>query len=77
MKRDAVAKVTRKVSKQFPEMKSVRPSVRSQSSSKNGNKKYTLTYKGKAALPGGRSLSRVVRVVADDNGKVFKMSTSK
>jgi len=77
VKREAIAKVSRKVSKQFPEMKSVRPSVRSQSSSKNGNQRYTLTYKGKAALPGGREISRIVRVVTDENGKVFKMSTSK
>ena len=77
MKREAVAKVNRKVSKQFPEMKSVSPSIRSQSTSKNGNQRYTLTYKGKAALPGGREISRIVRVVADETGKVFKMSTSK
>jgi hypothetical protein len=77
MNREAIAKVSRKVSRQFPEMKSVRPSVRTQSNSRNGSKRYTLTFKGKAALPGGRKISRVVRVVADDHGKVFKMSTSK
>jgi hypothetical protein len=75
--REAIAKVNRKVFRQFPEMKSTRPSVRSQSSSKNGKQRYTLTYKGKASLPGGREISRVVRVVADENGKVIKMSTSK
>jgi hypothetical protein len=77
VKGEAVAKVNRKVSRQFPEMKSVRPSIRSQSSSKNGKQRYTLTYKGKATLPGGRKMNRVVRVVVEENGKVIKMSTSK
>jgi hypothetical protein len=77
MNRDAVEKVNRKVTKQFPEFKSVRPSVRSQSKSTNRVQKFTLTYKGKAALPNGRMISRIVRVVADENGKVIRMSTSK
>ena len=77
MNRDAIDKINRKVSKQFPELKSVRPSVRSQSKSTNKLQKFTLTYKGKAALPNGRTISRIVRVVADENGKVIRMSTSK
>jgi hypothetical protein len=77
MDREAIDKVNRKVSKQFPEMKSVRPTVKVESSSNNGNQKFSLTYKGKADLPNGRMISRVVRVVADENGKVIRMSTSK
>ena len=77
MDREAIDKVNRHVSKQFPEMRSTRPTVRVESSSRNGKQKFALTYKGKADLPNGRTISRVVRVVADENGKVIKMSTSK
>ncbi len=77
MNREAINKVSQKVSKQFPEMKSVRPTVRSESKSNNGKQKFSLTYKGKANLPNGRTISRIVRVVADESGKVIRMSTSK
>lgn len=72
----AIKKVTRKVTKQFPEMKGAKPTVRRRSSS--GNKiQFELTYKGKVEVPGGRTLRRVVRVVADESGSVIRMSTSK
>jgi hypothetical protein len=77
MKQEAIEKVNRKVSKQFPELGSIRPTVRSQSKSSNSKQKFTLTYKGKATLPNGRTMSRIVRVVADETGKIVKMSTSK
>ena len=72
----AIKKVTRKVTRQFPEMKGAQPTVRRRSGS--GNKKqFELTYKGKVEVPGGRTLRRVVRVVADEGGGVIRMSTSK
>jgi hypothetical protein len=77
MDREAIDRVNRKVSKQFPEMKSVRPAVRTESQSSNCKQKFSLTYKGKADLPNGRTISRVVRVIADESGKVLRMSTSK
>jgi hypothetical protein len=77
MNREAIDRVHRKVSRQFPEMKSIRPTVRSDPKSSNGNPRFSLTYKGKANLPNGRTITRVVRVVADENGKVLRMSTSK
>ncbi|TET38661.1 MAG: hypothetical protein E3J69_01170 [Anaerolineales bacterium] len=76
MDQATIQKLTRTVGKKFPEMKSVRPSVREQSNTK-GNVQFLLTYKGKAELPGGRKISRIVRVVADERGRIIKMSTSK
>lgn len=76
MEQSAVDKVSRKVAKQFPEMKGRKPSIQSQSSGKK-DMKFVLTYKAKVELPGGRTLRRVVRVVADEKGKVIRMSTSK
>ncbi|NIM92634.1 MAG: hypothetical protein GTO18_02825 [Anaerolineales bacterium] len=75
MDSSAVDKISRKVSKQFPEMKGVRPTVRRENG--KGEPSYVLTYKGKIELPGGRKMNRIVRVVANENGKVLRMSTSK
>lgn len=43
----------------------------------DGDEQYLLTFKGKADLPGGRKISRVVRIVADERGRILKLSTSK
>jgi hypothetical protein len=76
MEQSSINKVSRKVVKQFPEMKGSKPSIRRRSGS--GSKlQFELTYKGKVEVPGGRTLRRVVRVVADEKGKVIRMSTSK
>ncbi len=76
MELSAVEKVSRKVAKQFPEMKGRKPSIKSQSSGKK-DMRFVLTYKANVELPGGRNLRRVVRVVADQKGKIIRMSTSK
>ncbi|HUS85247.1 MAG TPA: hypothetical protein VMX56_08870 [Anaerolineales bacterium] len=76
MDQATIQKLTRAVGKKFPEMNRAKPSVRKQSSAK-GNVQFLLTYKGKAELPGGRKISRIVRVVADERGRIIKMSTSK
>jgi hypothetical protein len=77
MEHSAIDKVTKKIKKQFPEMSGVRPTVKSQKSPSRGESQYLLTYKGKAILPGGRTLNRIVRVVADPAGRVLRISTSR
>ena len=76
MDQATIQKLTRAVGKKFPEMNQSKPSVRKQSSTK-GDVQFLLTYKGKVELPGGRKISRIVRVVADERGRIIKMSTSK
>lgn len=71
MKQNALSKVQKEVVKQFPEMEGTKPSVKSQQS------QYLLTFRGKAELPGGKKMSRIVRVVADEDGRVLKISTSR
>ncbi len=77
MKTAALTKVKQEVSKKFPEMDGVRPTIRSQGAKERGEEQFLLTFKGKADLPGGRKISRVVRVVADERGRILKLSTSK
>jgi len=77
MKRSLIAKLNRQVTEKFPEMKGVNPTVRRGPQPKGGDQRYTLTYKGQADLPGGRKISRIVRVVADEEGRILRISTSK
>ncbi len=74
MSDELVTKVSRQVTKTFPEMRGVRPTVRRDSADKA---RFTLTFKGKADLPGGKKLSRIVRVVADERGRIIRISTSR
>jgi hypothetical protein len=75
MEKGTIQKVSRQVVRTFPEMDGVSPTVRSQPGGESGQ--YLLTYKGKAALPGGKSLTRIVRVVSDERGRILRISTSR
>jgi hypothetical protein len=77
MNRSTIAKLNRQVARQFPEMKDVQPKVKCEPHLKDGSQRFTLTYRGKAELPGGRKLSRIVRVVSDESGQILRISTSK
>jgi hypothetical protein len=50
----------------------VRPAVKSEE-----GQRYLVTFKGTAELPDGKSMKRIVRVVADEKGDVIRMSTSR
>jgi hypothetical protein len=65
-----VEKINQRVYHDYPEMAGSRPSVN------QDGKRCTLVYKAKVQTPAG-SMSRVVRVIADENGKVVRISTSK
>jgi len=77
MEKGSISKVTRQVVRTFPEMEGVAPSVRPQPAPEGTIEQYVLTYKGKASLPGGKTLTRIVRVVADIGGHVIRISTSR
>lgn len=77
MKKSVVDLVSREVARSFPEMAGVRPTVRRQEAGRSAHPQYLLVYKGKAELPGGRWLHRIVRVVVDERGRIVRMSTSK
>ncbi len=73
--------ISRQVYRQFPEIRDARPSVHNQAGAKSagigGSNQYVLTFRGAGRGPGGRTINRIVRVVADDRGKVLKVSTSR
>ena len=75
MNAGTIRKIGNKVSRQFPEIAGSRPKVTQQKSGREA--KYLLTFKGSGSGPGGRALSRTVRVIADERGNIIKVSTSR
>jgi hypothetical protein len=78
-----IQKISTQVYRQFPEVSGVKPKVRprpasGKSSSQNGSSEtYLLTFQGMASLGSGKSMPRLVRVVATPQGKILKISTSR
>jgi hypothetical protein len=76
-----IDRISRQIYRQFPEIKDARPVVQDQPGAKTtasgGSNRYLLTFKGRGQGPGGQTIVRIVRVVADDGGKVLKVSTSR
>lgn len=70
--------ISRQVYGQFPEVKGARPSVQTQSAKSAGpGQRFVLTFKGGGQSAGGRAIQRIVRVVADERGKIIRISTSR
>ena len=74
MEKEAILKVTKSVSRKFPEMAGKKPRVKLASGEKEA---YELTYSATAKTADGKSIPRSVRVVATRSGKILKISTSK
>ena len=86
LERNHIKDISAQVYGRFPELKNVSPNVRPQATPKSvrtGNtrasipNRYLLTFQGTATLPDGKSMQRVVRVIANDKGKVLKIALSK
>ena len=82
-----IKSISAKVHRRFPELRDILPDVRAQATPKSvptgknrasgiGNR-FLLTFRGTATLPGGKTMQRVVRVIANEKGKVLKMALSK
>ena len=58
--------IAKQVYRQFPEVKGAAPAIASMSAKTPGAaERFVLTFKGKGMGPGGRTIPRIVRVVAD------------
>jgi hypothetical protein len=79
MKDKSVKSISSKISHQFPEVAGSQPKIRRQSNknAKSSNPTYLLTYRGKGKTADGKSITRIVRVTADDTGKIIKVTTSR
>ena len=72
MNASALQKVTEKVIRKYPKLGGKRPKVTEQAQGR-----YLLVYAFADELPGGKSIQQQVRVVADDDGNISKMSVSR
>lgn len=83
LKKTQVDTIAQTVYRRYPELGGVTPQVRNQvvgAASANAKSPagghYLLTFSGKAMTASGKAMPRVVRVTADANGRVLKISTS-
>lgn len=74
-----VRAISNQVYRRFPEVKDNKPKVRLQSTSNKDPQAstYLLTFSGRAVAANGKTIPRVVRVVATAKGKILKMTTSR
>ena len=79
MDKKLIGKISEAVYKKFPELKGNKPKIKPEAQAKSiqAKNKYILTYKGFAIDQSGRKFPRNVRVVADQKGKILRMSTSR
>jgi len=74
-----INRISKQVARQFPEVDADAPSIKAQATAKGAGRSatYLLTYKGRVTEPGGFAMNRAVRVVADDYGRILKITTSR
>jgi hypothetical protein len=79
MNRNTIKKIARDIYRQFPEVEGSEPRVtpKAQAKSLVGDATYLLTFTGSGQNPAGKTISRTVRVTANANGKILKVSTSR
>lgn len=79
MNQKIINQISKTVYKKFPEIRGSRPKVKQQPHAKtlNVDPNYVLTYRTITSLENGNRLPRQVRVVANRNGKIIRISTSR
>ncbi|MEX2144250.1 MAG: hypothetical protein WD740_06620 [Anaerolineales bacterium] len=79
MDQKIVASISKQIARQFPEVAGALPSIKSQAGAKgNGDSAtYLLTFKSRVDQPSGFAINRAVRVVANDAGRILKITTSR
>ena len=75
MKAKLIDQISEEVYRKHPDLKGVKPKVSTREGDTSGD--TLLVYKKKVSGPGGKSINRIVRAVADPKGKLKKISTSK
>lgn len=66
-----VKKINQQVYKRFPELRGANPKIQKL------DKNILLIYQSRVRLPDDHLINRTIRVVADEQGEIVKMSTSK
>jgi len=72
MEEHIINSVSSQIYRQFPEVHGSRPKVKALTATQS-----LLIFEGKAKTADGKQISRAVRVVVDENGKIVKVTTSR
>ena len=70
-----IDKISQEVYQKHPDLKGVKPKITPREGDKSSD--TLLIYQKKVSGPGGKKINRIVRAVADEKGKIKKISTSK
>jgi len=70
-----IEKISEEVYKKHPDLKGVKPKITPREGDPSTD--TLLVYQKKVSGPGGKTINRIVRAVADQAGKIKKISTSK
>jgi len=68
-----IKSISEKIYQRFPYLRGVKPKIRTQSTQPG----YLLTYRTDVRTTDNLVLTRIVRVVVNQEGKVLKISTSR
>jgi hypothetical protein len=73
--------ISSQIYRRFPEVAGNKPKVEKQSGaqakSNNNDPTYLIIYRGSALSPSGNTIPRIVRVIANAQGHILKVTTSR
>ena len=75
-----LASICKQIYQRFPEVVGSRPTVQAQKLSLDNGEaspRYLLIFKGLRTTADGKSINRIVRVVASERGQILKVTTSR
>lgn len=72
MGKEFVERVNREIYQKFPNLDGKSPKIIRQP-----DEKFLLIYNASAELPGGKTMTQVIRVVCDINGEISKITSSR
>lgn len=72
MERRVLDSICEDIYRRFPEVSGAKPKV-----SPYSGKQVLLIFNGKAKMADGKTMPRIVRVVANEDGKIEKVTTSR
>jgi len=72
MDQNKLSSICKDIYHKFPEVTGAKPEIRPQGETRN-----LLIFHGKAETADGKKITRTVRVVVDQSGKVVKVTTSR
>ncbi len=75
MKAKMIDHISEEVYRKHPDLKGVKPEITPRKGDSSPD--TLLVYSKSVSGPGGKKINRIVRAVADENGKIKKISTSK